>query len=130
MESKPSLSPYVFPGLKVSQSDLSEIKSMTKNLRYHLTKDDILEIVSQECEVSIKDILSRSRKSEAVKGRHIFCAILKNYYGYKLKKIGGIVDRDHTSIIHSIEQFHNRYQFEESYRDSVQRVYQRMGVQI
>ena len=130
MEKKPTLSPYVFPGLKINQSDLSEIRKITKNLQYHLTKDDILEIISQECEVGICDILSRSRKSEAVKGRHIFCAILKKYYGYKLKKIGGIVDRDHTSIIHSIEQFNNRYQFEESYRDSVHRVYQRMGVQL
>jgi chromosomal replication initiator protein len=64
-----------------------------------------------------------------VNGRFIFCGVMKEYFGYSLKKIGEFVGgRDHTTIIHSIREYKNRYQNEEHYRHMVNNVYNKIGL--
>ena len=129
MKKRSFLSPYIYPGLKMAHGLHREIKEQSKSLQFSLSKDEVLKIISEERFVTVEDILSRSRKTEYVIARHMYCSILKKYYGYTLKKIGSIINRDHTSVIHSIQQFNNHYQYEEGYRKSVNRIYDRLGIQ-
>jgi chromosomal replication initiator protein len=54
-------------------------------------------------EVSVKDVLSKSRKRHIVAVRQAFIVYLRRHKDYTLKKIGQILDRDHTTIIHAIK---------------------------
>ena len=73
--------------------------------------------------------MAKTRKTEVVNGRFIFCGIMKEYFGYSLKKIGEFVGgRDHTTIIHSVEKYHDRYQNEEHYRVLVNNIYNKIGI--
>jgi chromosomal replication initiator protein len=87
-----------------------------------MTPKDILEIISKESGVTIEDILSRSRKTEKVISRHIFCGILRKNYNYSLPFIGELVGRDHTTVIHATEQFNNRYRLEDNFKNLVDRI--------
>jgi chromosomal replication initiator protein len=123
------LSPYVFPGLKLTQKEREGLKNSQRSLRYKMSKDEILEIIAEECSIKVSDIASKTRKTEVVNGRFIFCGVMKEYFGYSLKKIGEFVGgRDHTTIIHSIREYKNRYQNEEHYRYMVNNIYNKIGL--
>ena len=124
-----SVSPYSFPGLRLSQREKESFKNSQRSLRFRITKDEILQIIAYECSVSVEDIVAKTRKTEVVNGRFIFCGVMKEYFGYSLKKIGEFVgNRDHTTIIHSIKEYKNRYQNEEHYRMLVNNVYDKIGI--
>jgi chromosomal replication initiator protein len=123
------VNPYVFPGLKLTQKERETLKNNQRSLRYKMSKEEILDIIAEECSIKVSDIATKSRKREIVNGRFIFCGIMKEYFGYSLKKIGEFVGgRDHTTIIHSIETYHDRYQTEEHYRDMVNNIYNKIGL--
>jgi len=123
------LSPYVFPGLKLTQKERQNLKNNQRSLRFRMSKDEILEIIAEECFIKVSDISDKTRKTEVINGRFIFCGIMKEYFGYSLKKIGEFVGgRDHTTIIHSIKTYHDRYQNEEHYRFLVNNIYNKIGI--
>ena len=123
------ISPYSYPGIKLSQKDREEFRNSQRSLRYRMSKDEILQIIADECMVSVGDIIDKTRKREVVNGRFIFCGIMKDYFGYSLKKIGEYVgDRDHTTIIHAVEKYHDRYENEDHFRNSVHIIYNKIGI--
>lgn len=128
MIKKHSVSPYVYPGLKLFPTDKVGILQLAKHLRYNVSNEQILGIISKECQIDVEDILGRSRRRDLVYGRHMFCSILRRYFGYSLKKIGDIVDRDHTTVINSIGVFRNRYIRDLDYREIVHKVYDKVGI--
>ena len=131
MRKKVTISPYVFPGLKLGISDKRKILEETKTNRFKLSKEDVLDIISKESGVSISHIISRSRKKETVNARFIFCSIMKDYFNYSLVHVGELVGgRDHTSIIHAIEQHRSRVKNEEPYRDLTSVIYEKISLKI
>ena len=123
------LSPYVFPGLKLTQKERENLKNKQRSFRFKMSKEEILVIIAEECSINVSEIADKTRKREVVNGRFIFCGIMKEYFGYSLKKIGEFVGgRDHTTIIHSIEKYHDRYQTEEHYRSLVNNIYNKIGI--
>jgi chromosomal replication initiator protein len=124
-----SISPYVFPGLKLDEEDSRLLKSSFKHLKYKISKEDLLKIVADECGVTTSQIVSRIREREIVNGRFMYCAIMNMSFGYTLKKIGEIMDgRDHTTILHAVEAFKDRYRNEDTFRGSVNRIYRKLGI--
>ena len=112
-----SISPYSFPGLKLDQKDKQQIKNNTKLLRYKITKEEILEIIADECGITVSQILDKTRKKEVINGRFIFCGI-----------IGNVVGRDHTTVIHAVRKFKDRIRNEDDFRDLVKGVYNKIGI--
>ena len=124
-----SISPYVFPGIKVTPQEKRRIKAKLRLFKFKLTKEDVLRIVAEECEVTPEQIVYRSRKKEIVNARFMFCGIMKIYFNYSLNTIGDLVDgRDHTTIIHAVENFKDRYKQEDWFRDTVLNIYDKLGI--
>lgn len=126
-DKKHSISPYVYPGMRLSSN---EKEGLMKNPnRYKITKEEILEIISEVCGITSIDIINKSRNREIVDGRHIFCHIMKKYYNYTLTSIGKIMsERDHTTIRHALIKFRERFEIEESYREKVLKIYEKIGI--
>ncbi len=76
------LSPYVFPGLKLTQKEREGLKNSQRSLRFRISKDEILNIIAEECSIKVSDIASKTRKTEVVNGRFIFCGVMKEYFGF------------------------------------------------
>lgn len=126
MLKKVSISPYSFPGLKLTIGDKRKILKDRTN-RVRLSKEDILDIISNESGVGVNEIVSRSRKKEIVNARFIFCSIMKDHYNYSLVYIGELIGgRDHTSVIHAINQHRSRVKNEDAYRDLTSNIYQKI----
>jgi len=126
MSKKVAISPYSFPGLKLTISDKRKILKDRTN-RVRLSKEDVLDIISNESGVGVHEIVSRSRKKEIVNARFIFCSIMKDHYNYSLVYIGELIGgRDHTSVIHAINQHRSRVKNEDAYRDLTSNIYQKI----
>ena len=124
MSKKVAISPYSFPGLKLTIGDKRKILKDRTN-RVRLSKEDVLDIISNESGVGVNEIVSRSRKKEIVNARFIFCSIMKDHYNYSLVYIGELIGgRDHTSVIHAINQHRSRVKNEDAYRDLTSNIYQ------
>jgi chromosomal replication initiator protein len=126
---KTFISPYVFPGLKLDGEDRRLVKSSFKHLKYKISKEDLLEMVAEECGVTTSQIVGRIREREIVNGRFMYCAIMNMSFGYTLERIGKLMDgRDHTTILHAVETFKDRYRNEEPFRITVNRIYEKLGI--
>lgn len=52
--------------------------------------------------ISVADLTGKKRHHEIVRARHMFCFVAYRF-GYSLATIGGIINRDHTTISNSIQ---------------------------
>jgi len=54
---------------------------------------------------------------------------MRKYYNHTLNNIGKIIsERDHTTVRHALIKFKERYELEESYREKVFRIYEKIGI--
>ncbi len=110
------ISPYVFPGIK-------EKELIVKNKKHKRTISnpmDVLKIVAENCGVTVEDVLSKCRKKEISEARHIFCVIMKKEFNFSLKRIGEFINnRDHTTVIHSVNTVKDRCDTEDGYKERV-----------
>jgi chromosomal replication initiation ATPase DnaA len=121
------ISPYVIPGLirdELSDSALEKLNCWKNNM---LNKEQLIEIIAKEANISMSLIFSTVRESEYVFARNIYTKIQK-IYGKKLTEIGRDISKDHTTIIHSLKQFENRYTLEEGYRELSNKIFHKVGI--
>jgi chromosomal replication initiator protein len=68
-----------------------------------LTGEAILDYTVEVFGLSKEDLKSRTRKQPIVRARHAFCFALRKLTDTPLTAIGAMVDRDHTTVMHSIK---------------------------
>jgi chromosomal replication initiator protein len=100
------------------QTDLKEgkIDSITEErtkalLQQHLrfrqkevTLEEIKAGVAEAFGLSVADIESRRRMQHIVKARHAFCLLARRLTDTPLKQIGAVINRDHTTVLSSIDR--------------------------
>ena len=128
MSSKKELfSPYVIPGLKRESISKEKYPFMVNPERSMLSKDEILKIIAEESGITIENIFSNMKKTEMVFARHIYAKIQK-LNGKNLVQIAKELDRDHTTIIHSLRVFDDRYKVYDEYRESANKIFNKIGL--
>jgi chromosomal replication initiation ATPase DnaA len=55
---------------------------------------------------------------------------MKREFGHTLEHIGKILNRDHTTIIHALEMFSDRYKQYDDYRDVADGVFEEIKTKI
>ena len=81
-------------------------QKLTKNERTQLA-NDILRTVTNYYGVSIEDIKGKCRKRRIVKPRQVIMFLLRTKARMVLSDIGEVMNRDHTTVIHSITCIQN-----------------------
>jgi hypothetical protein len=61
------------------------------------------------------DIESKRRKRSAVDGRKVYAKILRDL-GYAYEHIGSTIDKDHTTIIHYVNNIENLLEFDSTFK--------------
>jgi chromosomal replication initiator protein len=84
---------------------------------------DVIKVVAKEFQVTSKDILSRSRKSDIAFARQVVMYILREVYNYKLEEIASLTNRkDHTTIIHGVDKIKSKIQLEKGFEEQIQNI--------
>lgn len=68
----------------------------------------ILEDVARERLIAISEIVGTSRLAEVVKARHEVARRCRDELGYSLSKIGSLLRRHHTTILHATRKERRR----------------------
>jgi len=122
------ISPYCFPGLK--EIPLFLKPNFFKLKQREMNQRDVLEIVSENFQVTIDDILSISRKREIVNARYVYFAAMKLKFEKSLADIGKMTnDRDHTTVIHGLKAFKNRYDTENKFKEKTKTVFSILDIE-
>jgi hypothetical protein len=82
----------------------------------------VLIAVSENCGVHINDILGRSRRIDFVDARRMYIIILYVYFNYKLTQIALRVNRDHSTIIHSLTAHDDLMKTNIAYKEKFKKV--------
>ncbi len=69
-----------------------------------VTLEDLKSRVASTFGLSVRDLESRKRMQPIVKGRHAFCLLARRLTEAPLKQIGAVIDRDHTTVLSSIDR--------------------------
>ena len=64
----------------------------------------VVELVAQSFSVTVEQVLSRSRSRSIARARQASCYVLRERFGMSLHEIGSLLDRDHTTVLHSIHR--------------------------
>lgn len=88
----------------------------------------VLDIVSSYYGISTSDLLSKKRQKQYVFPRQIAMYILKDMYDLTYKKIGQLFNnRDHSTVIYSIEQIANDLQIDKAKKGDVDKLLIKCG---
>lgn len=118
---KTPIPPYSYVGIMYDkikkQNSFNEKIDKPKKVISQFTISEVLSIVANNWGVTEDDIIRNSRRQIHVDARFTFFAALKLKYEMDLGTIGEITNkRHHTSVIHGLRAFHNRYHAIDNFR--------------
>lgn len=76
----------------------------------------IIKIVCNVNRISVEEFVKLSRKREYVEARFQFAAVLLIQFHYTYTKVGNLLGKDHSTIIHAIRQHTDFYEVMNSYK--------------
>ena len=97
---------------------ISKYEKEISRLKYLLTKpirkenvdinlNVVLEAVCSATEIIPHDILAHNRQRHISIARHLFCFVAYTHYGYTLMSIARFLNKDHSTVTHSITTYQN-----------------------
>jgi chromosomal replication initiation ATPase DnaA len=93
---------------------------------YNDFETQVMQIVCDVHKVSIADFILYSRKREFVEARFQFAATLLIQFHYTYMKVGELLNKDHSTIIHSIRQHCDFYDTIANYKTRYNQVLNRI----
>ncbi|GHU45018.1 chromosomal replication initiator protein DnaA [Clostridia bacterium] len=107
--------------MDIAVHELQNIISPNKEME--ITPQLIIEVVCEHFKLSEVQMLSKKRSSDISKPRQIAMYLIRNLTDTSLKTIGTLLGgRDHTTIIHGIEQIDHEYQTSEIMQNTIETV--------
>ena len=67
--------------------------------------EQLLEDICDMAKIDIEQVKSRVRKTELLRVRQIYAYIGNDYYGFSLCALGKAINRDHTTMVNTKQQF-------------------------
>jgi chromosomal replication initiator protein len=90
--------------------------------------NNVIDIVSSYYHITTSDLLSNKRTKQFVYPRQVSMYILKEVYDLTYKKIGQIFNnKDHSTVIYSIEQISNDLQTDKAKKDDIEKLLIKCG---
>lgn len=65
---------------------------------------NLLDLISEACNVPITKITGKDRSRPVVIARHLYCYIMREYYKSSLLTIARSINKDHTTVIYCLRQ--------------------------
>ncbi len=107
--------------MEIAQKELQNI--ITPDKPKEITPQLIIEVVSEHFQISLDQMISKSRSSDIAKPRQIAMYLCKNMTDIPLDTIGSLLGgRDHSTIIHGIRKISEEYESNETIRSTIETI--------
>jgi chromosomal replication initiator protein len=84
-----------------------------------ITQNEILERVAQHFNLSVGELIGKSRQSSIILPRQIAMYLCRKYTACSLTEIGRVFRRDHTTVLHSLDKINDALPRDQKLRSSV-----------
>ena len=112
-EQEQAIMPFTYLGLDVTKK---------------IGLERIMKVVCEEFEIDIDLITSKKRQRNIVDARHIFCYLASKAYGrFTLKQIGGLINRDHASVLHAKRKVKDLIEYDREMNGLVNKIIRKLG---
>ncbi len=95
--------------------------------RKNLSGEDIRELISSQFRVSIDELVSRSRKRNVTFPRQVAMYLTRKYTEESLNNIGGLYNRDHSTVLYAIKAVSRDIAQKSSVRQQVDMLTDKLG---
>ena len=107
------ISPYIYPGIR--RTDLPAGYTPSQDLVL-ITQEIILDSIEEVLKLNYQQLASPTRSSLYVTARIFYSHLMRKHLNWSLKEIGASINRDHTTIIHSLRKYEIFISTEEVFR--------------
>ncbi len=118
---------FTIENAEIALENLIQPKKNSKNF----IKDklqNLLSLVSDYYNISTSDLISKKRKRMYLYPRQIAMYLIKDIYDLPYKKIGSyFMNRDHSTVMHSVEKIHNDLQIDKDLKIDVEKLKHKCG---
>jgi hypothetical protein len=112
-EEEQSIMPFTYLGLDVTKK---------------IGLERIMKVVCDEFQIDVDMITSKKRQRHIVDARHIFCFLASKAYGrFTLKQIGGLINRDHASVLHAKKKVKDLMQYDREMNSLINTIIKKLG---
>ena len=88
-----------------------------------LTKEEIIKVICRELQMDFDEVKNRkTRLREFVYARQLYSYFCKEYTNESLAKIGKFINKNHATIIHSINQIKDYYEVDKVIKNDVDKI--------
>ena len=111
-------------GSNVDRSTVDRaIQDMSTSSDFLITADSITKEICRYFHIEEMQLTGQSRSRDCVKARQISMFLIRTMIGLSLNDIGSLFGgRDHTTVIHSIEQVESKMRQDSSYAETVRAI--------
>ena len=96
------ISPYIYPGIRRTDLPAGYTPSQDPVL---ITQEIILDSIEEVLKLNYQQIASPIRRGLYVTARIFYSHLMRKHLNWSLKEIGASINRDHTTIIHSLRKY-------------------------
>lgn len=105
------------------------VKRAVKTDDIPLTVDDIVDRVCRHYDITPNSVKGRSRKREIVIPRQLSMFLCKKYTNIPATRIGRMIgNRDHSTVLHSIEQIERQLKEDKAFAEEVKKIEEALKV--
>jgi chromosomal replication initiation ATPase DnaA len=109
------ISPYAYVGLRIADLPPNIRRTIRMRTRRY-TQRLIAEAIEKVTKVPMHMLGHKTRSRPVVYARHIYCFQMRDKTNWSLKEIGASIGgRDHTTIIHAVNTYHDLNETEDSF---------------
>lgn len=107
--------------MEIAMKELQNI--ITPDKPREVTPQLIIEVVSEHCQISLEQMISKDRTNAVARPRQIAMYLCKNMTDIPLETIGTLLGgRDHSTIIHGIKKITEEYETNETTRTLIETI--------
>ena len=92
--------------IEMARENIADVITGAEPVR--VTQDKIFNAVAKKYDVTVEDIKGKRRTREIALARHVCIYIMRTVTDLSLPSIGKVFDRDHTTVLSSIETIHEK----------------------
>jgi hypothetical protein len=109
------ISPYIYPGIRRTDLPAGYTPSQDPVL---ITQEIILDSIEEVLKLNYQQMASPTRSSLYVTARIFYSHLMRKHLNWSLKEIGASINRDHTTVIHSLRKFEIFISAEDVFKES------------
>jgi hypothetical protein len=109
------ISPYTYPGIRRTDLPIGYTPSQDPTL---VTQKIILDSIEEVFNLNYEQIASTTRSNLYVTARIFYCHLMRKHLNWSLKEIAKSLNRDHTTVIHSLRNYQDYLLNEEVFQST------------